>query len=57
MREITTTQQIRLGLALRNLVDAWTGPDADLDAWVEAAERNIDGMEIGEDIVWDTTTD
>ena len=57
MREITTTQQISLELALRTLVDAWTGPDADLDAWVEAAERNIDGMEIGEDIVWDTTTD
>lgn len=53
MIETTTTEQIRLGMALRDLVEAWQG-DADLDGWVSEALAHIPGLEAGMEVIWST---
>ena len=51
--ETTTVQEIRLGLALKDLIDAWEG-DEDLDAWVDEALAHIPGLAAGDDLIFST---
>ena len=51
--ETTTVQEIRLGLALKDLIDAWEG-DEDLDAWVDEALAHIPGLPAGMNVIWST---
>ena len=51
--ETTTVQEIRLGLALKDLIDAWEG-DEDLDAWVDEALAHIPGLAVGDDLIFST---
>ena len=53
MIETTTTEQIRLGMALRDLVEAWQGDEA-LENWVDQALAHIPGLPAGMNVIWST---
>lgn len=52
--ETTTVQEIRLGLAFKDLIDAWEGGAEDLEAWVDEALAHIPGLAAGDDLIFST---